>query len=270
MQRHSLRIGGHGQQDLGPVGTMVSAVTIAADSHRTLAFKIHTAQIIEHQGNPLGEALLIELLLQPHPLSAQFIHRLIEIVLVEIFLGLIQSAGGGQEGTAGVIGQSQLGAGKEDAAKHHGLEQAGVTGRIHEAKEPRQTQGVPGLAEHGQAAETPRLGQFQAIGGDKVLAAQGLGNELTGVRWQAGDVANSAGAGALGGAEGFADQVSQIRGLAVFAFGGLDEHTCYIIVVDIRHSKQKVNILLATIGAELLIFGPFHHMRGEVNTTATF
>lgn len=45
VQRKTFRIGGHGQENLGPVYAMIPAVAVATDLRRTLAFKINTGQV---------------------------------------------------------------------------------------------------------------------------------------------------------------------------------------------------------------------------------
>ena len=208
---------------------MIATVSKLADVIGTLAFKIDAGQIIEHQRDAFGEALRVKLLFHPHPLSAQLIHRGIQVVLIEILARLVQAAGGGQESAAGVIDQSQFGAGEENAAKYHGFEQTHVADRADRAQDPVKLQCVPTLAQDGQATETPSVGQFQLGGGDKALAPQRLGNEFSGLFRQGGNVADGARAGALRSAKGFTDQVSEVRGGAAFASSGLDKHTCYLI-----------------------------------------
>src|SRR5439155_20872481 len=75
VQRNTALIGGHRQEHLRPIRTMVAAVSVLADALGTLAFKIDAGQIIEHQGDTLGEALLVKLLFHPDPPSVQLIHR---------------------------------------------------------------------------------------------------------------------------------------------------------------------------------------------------
>src|SRR5439155_7542401 len=131
--------------------------------------KVHAGQVVEHQRDPLGKALLVELLFDRHPSSVEFIHGLIEVILLEILAGLVQPTGGGQERASGVIDQGQLGAGKEDAAKDHGLEQTGVAAAGHRAEESLQTKFIPSLVQNRQAAEATGLGQLQAVRGNKAL-----------------------------------------------------------------------------------------------------
>jgi hypothetical protein len=46
---------------------------------------------------------------------------------------------------------------------------------------------------------------------------------------QVGDIANGAGTRSIGSAEGLANQVSEVRAVAMLALGSLDENTCYVI-----------------------------------------
>ena len=89
---------------------------------------------------------------------------------------------------------------------------------------------APSLAQNGQAAEAPGIGQLKTLRGNKAVATQGLGDELAGLGWQSRDIANGAGTGALDGAERLADQVGDIGGMAMLAFSRLDKHTGYRIL----------------------------------------
>ena len=121
MQGNPFGVGGHGQQNLWAIGTMVAAVSIAAELGRAFAFKIHAAQIIKNQADPLRKGIAIETFFQGHPLTVEQIHGLVEIILVEGFVGR-QATGLGQSGAFGLFGQGQLGAGKEEPGEHHRLE----------------------------------------------------------------------------------------------------------------------------------------------------
>src|SRR2546430_9964746 len=110
-------------------------------------FKIHTGQIVEHQRDALGKALLVELLLDADPVSVQLIHGGIQVVLVEVFGGLIQATGRGQQGAASVIEQGQFGAGKQNTTQGHGLKQTGHPSIRNEVKDRAQTKLLPGLVQ---------------------------------------------------------------------------------------------------------------------------
>ena len=118
MQGHPLGVGGHRQQDLRSIRTMVAAVSVAAQLVRPFAFEVHAAQIIEQQADPRRESVLIEPRFQSHPLAVEQIHRGIKVVFVERFLGR-QAADLGQRGAFGLLAQGQLGAGKQQPAQDH-------------------------------------------------------------------------------------------------------------------------------------------------------
>ncbi len=78
---------------------------------------------------------MIEASLDRHPVSVELVYGRVQIVLVKVFGGLVQSAGRSQERAAGVIDQRPLGAGKKHAAQDHGFEQPGGAPVGHETKE---------------------------------------------------------------------------------------------------------------------------------------
>src|SRR5205823_10347186 len=94
-----------------------------------------------------GKALLVELLLDADPVSVQLIHGGIQIVLVEVFAGLIQAAGRGQQGAASVIDQGQFGAGKQNTTQDHGFEQTGHPSIRNEVKDRSPAKLLPSLVQ---------------------------------------------------------------------------------------------------------------------------
>ena len=123
------------------------------------------------------------------------------------------------------------------------------------------------MAQDRQTAKTQSLGEFKLIAGDKAFAAQGLGDELPGMWRQGGDVAQGAGARAFWGAKGLADQISEVGVRAMFALGGLNEHTRYRIAAQRRHVKEYNIILLATFMAQKSFLLGFNQMQREVRLT---
>src|SRR5207302_1639093 len=120
-----------------------------------------------HQRDALGKALLVELLLDADPVSVQLIHGGIQVVLVEVFGGLLQATGRGQQGAASVIDQGQFGAGKQNTTQGHGLEQTGHPSIRNEVKDRAQAKLLPGLVQDHQPAEIPGFGQLERLCGHK-------------------------------------------------------------------------------------------------------
>src|SRR5438876_2020505 len=232
--------------------------------------KMHTGQIVEHQRDALGKALLVELLLDADPVSVQLIHGGIQVVLVEVFGGLIQATGRGQQGAASVIDQGQFGAGKQNTTQGHGLEQTGHPSIRNEVKDRAQAKLFPGLVQDHQPAAIPGFAQLQRLCSHKAASLKGLADELAGLRGQRRDIADGAGARALWGTKGLANQVGEVGDAAVLAFGDLHEHTCYIeahIFINASQILTNLDLLLATFLTEILVSQRFSHFEREVRLT---
>jgi hypothetical protein len=91
------------------------------------------------------------------PAASEGIHRLVKIVRVARFF-IVQPTGLGEHRAASGIGQSQLGVGKKQAGKNHGL-QAGRDLRREAGKEICQAQVRPSIAQQRAATEVERLSQ---------------------------------------------------------------------------------------------------------------
>ena len=52
------------------------------------------------------------------------------------------------------------------------------------------------------------------------------------------DVADRAGARALWGTKGLANQIGEVAGIAALALGDLNEHTCYITANKYSNTRQ--------------------------------
>src|SRR2546429_9924275 len=81
------------------------------------------------------------------------------------------------------------------------------------------------------------------------------------------DIADGAGARALWGTKGLANQVGEVGGAAVLAFGDLHEHTCYIeahIFINASQILTNLDILLATFLTEILVSQRLSHFEREV------
>ena len=83
-------------------------------------------------------------MLEPFALEGTFVR--LEPLSEAHIPGLVQAAGTGQKRAPGVIDQSQLGTGEENAAKDHGPQQTGLAGRSQRAQKPVKFQRVPMMA----------------------------------------------------------------------------------------------------------------------------
>ena len=185
--------------------------------------KIGARQIIKHQPNPLGKCLPIKCSLQGNPPSVEQIQRLVKLVLVKR-LGGGQAAGPRQGRALGLLAQRQFGRRKQNPPQDHRLEQPLLPGSSQAGQATIQTVAPPGVVEHGQATVVLRGGEFKVAHGNQRLAPEAGGDELAHFLGQATEIADGAGAGTFGGAEGLAHQVGDV-GLAVAGrFSGLHEH----------------------------------------------
>jgi hypothetical protein len=100
---------------------------------------------------------------------------------------------------------------------------------------------LPGLDQHGEAAVVEGLLEGELFCGDKTLPREGVGDELTDLRRQRGNVADGAGTRAGGGAEGFPNEVGVVDFVAAARFGDLDEHwlRCSALVGFCKAQNRK-------------------------------
>src|SRR5207244_10344206 len=125
----------------------------------------------------------------------------------------------------------------------------------------------PGLVQDHQPAEIPGFAQLQRLCSHKAASLKGLADELAGLRGQRRDIADGAGARALWGTKGLANQVGEVGDAAVLAFGDLHEHTCYIeahIFINASQILTNLDLLLATFLMEILVSQRFSHFEREV------
>src|SRR5205807_9566758 len=171
------------------------------------------------------------------------------------------------QGAASVIEQGQLGAGKQNTTQGHGLEQTGHPSIRNEVKDRAQAKLLPGLGQDHQPAAIPGFAQLQRLCSHKAASLKGLTDELAGLRGQRRDIADGAGARALWGTKGLANQVGEVGDAAVLAFGDLHEHTCYIeahIFINASQILTNLDLLLATFLMEILVSQRFSHFEREV------
>src|SRR5207237_4191945 len=130
---------------------------------------------------------------------------------------------------------------------------------------------LPGLVQDNQPAAIPGFAQLQRLCSHKAASLKGLADELAGLRGQRRDIADGAGARALWGTKGLANQVGEVGGAAVLALGDLHEHTCYIeahIFMNARTILTNLDLLLATFLTEILVSERFSHFEREVRLAA--
>jgi len=223
MERGSGGVGGHGQDDLGPVAAVVPAVPIAGDVVGPRPFEVNACEVIEHQTHGFLEGSCGKAFFQRAPVAGDGVHGRVEIVLVKAFLGG-EPAGRGKESAAGLVLEGEFGAGKKQAGENHRFDEGVIAGCANVGEELVESHRAPCLHENGQTAAIQGVFESDGFGLDEGATGEGLGDEFTHVVRQLGDVANGAGSGPVWGAKGLANQVGDV-GFAVSAgFGGLNKH----------------------------------------------
>ena len=102
-----------------------------------------------------------------------------------------------------------------------------MSGSADVGEEEVEIQGFPGIEEDGKTAEIEGGVEFDGVGLKGGFAGEVCGDELAEFGWELGNVADGAGAGAVGSAKGFADEMGGV-GFAVFSrFRGLNEHVLH-------------------------------------------
>ena len=118
--------------------------------------------------------------------------------------------GAGQRRAFGLLGQRQLGAGKEQPGEHHRLEQALLALGAQAGQQRSQTIAPPGIAQDGQTTIVQGAVELQVVGGQEGLAPQTAGDDFAHWGRQSGDVADGTGPGSLGGAKGLPHQIGEV------------------------------------------------------------
>jgi hypothetical protein len=155
--------------------------------------------------------------------SSEGVHGGVEVVFVEVLVGW-EAAGGGEERALGSVFEGEFRAGEEEPGEDHGLEESALAGSADVGEEEVEIQGFPGVDEDGETAEIEGGVEFDGVGLKGGFAGKSGSDEVADFGREFGDVADGAGARAVGGAEGFADEMGGI-GFAVFArFSGLNKH----------------------------------------------
>ncbi len=98
-----------------------------------------------------------------------------------------------------------------------------MTRRADVTKELVEMKTRPGVVEDCQTAVIEGIVELNLIGGQEVLPFEGGGDEIAGVWGQVADIADGAGAGTVGGAEGLTHEVGEV-GFAGLTGGFSDLH----------------------------------------------
>jgi len=223
VERSAVGVSGDSKDDLGAVGTVVAAMTVAREGRGTGAFEIDAGEIVESEADGGFECLGGEFFFQGAPVTGEGVHGGVEVVFVEVFVVGEAACGGEQRALCGVF-EGEFRTGEEEAGEDHGLEESALAGSANVGKEEVEIQGFPGINEDGETAEVQGGVEFDGVGLKGGFAGKSGSDEVADFGRELGDVADGAGAWAIGCAEGFADEMGGV-GFAVFArFCGLNKH----------------------------------------------
>ena len=102
-----------------------------------------------------------------------------------------------------------------------------MAGSADVGEEEVEIQGFPSIDEDGETAEIEGGVEFDGVGLKGGFSGKSGSNEVADFGRELGDVADGAGAGGVGSAKRFADEVGGV-GFAVFSrFGGLKKHVLH-------------------------------------------
>jgi len=87
MEGSSGGVGGHGEDDLGPVAAVIATVPVAGDVIWPCPLEVNACEIVEHQAHGFLECSGGEAFFQSAPMACDCVHRCVEIVLVEALFG---------------------------------------------------------------------------------------------------------------------------------------------------------------------------------------
>lgn len=125
--------------------------------------------------------------------------------------------------------ESELGAGKKQAGKHHRFDEGAVAVAANVGQELIESHRAPRLHENGEAAAIQGVFKFDGIGFDKGAPGKGLGDEFTHIVRKLGDVTHGARSRPVRGAEGLTNQIGDIGFAVASGFSGLNKHLLRII-----------------------------------------
>ncbi|MFM8717091.1 MAG: hypothetical protein ACKOF3_10000 [Spartobacteria bacterium] len=124
----------------------------------------------------------------------------------------------------GGVFEGEFRTGEEEAGEDHGFEESALAGSADVGEEEVEIQGFPGIDENSEAAEIEGGVEFDGVGLQGGFAGKNGSDEVADFGRELGDVADGAGAWAVGSAKRFADKIGGV-GFAVFAgFGGFNKH----------------------------------------------
>jgi hypothetical protein len=127
----------------------------------------------------------------------------------------------------GGVFEGEFRAGEEEPGEDHSLEKSALAGSADVGEEEVEIQGFLSIDEDGETAEVQGGIEFDGVGLKGGFAGKSGGDEVADFGRELGDIADGAGAGAVGGAKRFADEMGGV-GFAVFArFGGLNKHVLH-------------------------------------------
>ena len=186
-------VGGHCEDDLWTVVAVVAAMSVAGDMFGTGPFEVNTREVIEHQAHWLLERAGGETFFQSAPVAGDCVHGLVEVVLVKALVGR-ESARAGKERAVGLFLECELGTGKKQSGENHRLDEGAIAGGADAGQEMIKPHRVPRVNENGQPAAIQSMFKFDGISFNEGATGEGLGNELSDIVGQLGDIADGAGA----------------------------------------------------------------------------
>jgi hypothetical protein len=107
VERGAVSVGGDGQDDLRSVGAVVAAVTVAREGSGTGAFEVDAGEVVEGKADRSFECLGGEFFFQGAPVAGEGVHGGVEVVFVEVFVG-VEATGGGKQGAFGSVFEGEF------------------------------------------------------------------------------------------------------------------------------------------------------------------
>ena len=163
---------------------------------------------------------------QSAPVTGEGVHGGVEVVLVKVFV-VGEAAGGSEQRALCGVFEGEFRTGEEEPSEDHGLEKGALAGSADVGEKEVEVQGFPSIDEDGETAEVEGGVECDGVGLKGGFAGKSGSDEVADFGREFGDVADGAGAGAVGSAKRFADEMGGV-GFAVFArFGGLNKHVLH-------------------------------------------
>ncbi len=226
VERSAVGVSGYDQDDLRSVGTVVAAVSVAREGSGTGAFEVDAGEVVESEADGGFECLGGGFFFQSAPVTGEGVHGGVEVVLIEVFVAG-EAAGCGEQRALGGVFEGEFRTGEEEPGEDHGLEKSALAGSADVGEEEVEIQGFPSIDEEGKTAEIEGGVEFDGVGLKGGFAGKSGSDEVADFGRELGDVADGAGAGAVGSAKRFADEMGGV-GFAVFPrLGGLNKHVLH-------------------------------------------